>query len=152
MGLDGHKRDLWNPPGNQLSGAGRLLVHLCLLFPSYRLACREAKLGAAKVAVFAYVKKTQEPFWQSGIARSTSNLARYMVPWYWPVASGNDLRRDTFAGDRTHRIWGIPHSRVRCRVVQTTKSLSRNATFAAAVQGTSEERALVLRLRSQKRR
>ncbi len=140
MGLDGHNVTYGIPASNQLSGAGAIAGTPVPALPELSFGRREAKLGAAKVAVFAYVKKTQEPYWQSGIARSTSTSRDTWFLGIGPWQAGTIYEGTRFAGDRTHRIWGMPHTRVMPRG-PNYEEFRGTRLFAAAVQGTAEERA-----------
>ena len=137
MGLDGHNVTYGVPASNALAGAGMLAGASVPTIPELSLGRREAKLGAAKVAVFAYVKKTHEPFWQSGIARSTSTSRDTWFLGIGPWQAGTIYEGTRFAGDRTSRIWGMPQNRVMPRG-PNYEEFRGTRLFAAAVQGDSD--------------
>ena len=112
MGLDGHNVTYGVPASSALSGAGALAGASVPTIPELSIGRREAKLGAAKVAVFAYVKKTHEPYWQSGIARSTSTSRDTWFLGIGPWQAGTIYEGTRFAGDRASRVWGMPQNRV----------------------------------------
>ena len=112
MGLDGHNVTYGVPASSALSGAGALAGASVPTIPELSIGRREAKLGAAKVAVFAYVKNSHEPYWQSGIARSTSTSRDTWFLGIGPWQAGTIYEGTRFAGDRTSRVWGMPQNRV----------------------------------------
>ncbi len=112
MGLDGHNVTYGVPASSSLSGAGALTGASIPALPEMSVGRREAKLGAAKVAVFAYVKASHEPYWQSGIARSSSTSRDTWFLGIGPWQEGTIYEGTRFAGDRTSRIWGMPQNRV----------------------------------------
>ncbi len=112
MGLDGHNVTYGVPASSALSSASALAGASVPTIPELSIGRREAKLGAAKVAVFAYVKATHEPYWQSGIARSTSTSRDTWFLGIGPWQAGTIYEGTRFAGDRTSKIWGMPQNRV----------------------------------------
>ncbi len=137
MGLDGHNVTYGVPASNALAGAGMLAGASVPTIPELSIGRREAKLGAAKVAVFAYVKKSHEPYWQSGIARSTSTSRDTWFLGIGPWQAGTIYEGTRFAGDRTSRVWGMPQNRVMPRG-PNYEEFRGTRLFAAAVQGTGE--------------
>ena len=133
MGLDGHNVTYGVPASSALSGAGALAGASIPALPEMSIGRREAKLGAAKVAVFAYVKKTHEPYWQSGIARSTSTSRDTWFLGIGPWQAGTIYDGTRFAGDRTSRIWGMPQNRVMPRG-PNYEEFRGTKLFAAAVE------------------
>lgn len=133
MGLDGHNVTYGVPASSALSGAGAIAGASIPTLPEMSLARREAKLGAAKVAVFAYVKKSHEPYWQSGIARSTSTSRDTWFLGIGPWQAGTIYEGTRFAGDRTSRVWGMPQNRVMPRG-PNYEEFRGTKLFAAAVE------------------
>jgi hypothetical protein len=133
MGLDGHNVTYGVPASSALSGAGALAGASIPAIPEMSLARREAKLGAAKVAVFAYVKTSHEPYWQSGISRSTSTSRDTWFLGIGPWQAGTIYDGTRFAGDRTSRIWGMPQNRVMPRGPSYVE-FRGTKLFAAAVK------------------
>lgn len=133
MGLDGHNVTYGIPASSALSGAGAIAGASIPAIPELSLGRREAKLGAAKVAVFAYVKKTHEPYWQSGIARSTSTSRDTWLLGIGPWQAGTIYEGTRFAGDRASRVWGMPQNRVMPRG-PSYEEFRGTKLFAAAVE------------------
>ncbi len=133
MGLDGHNVTYGVPPSNTLSGAGALAGASIPALPEMSVGRREAKLGAAKVAVFAYVKSSHAPYWQSGIARSSSTARDTWFLGIGPWQAGTIYEGTRFAGDRTSRVWGMPQNRVIPRG-PSYEEFRGTKLFAAAVE------------------
>ena len=102
LGLDGHNVTYGLPASNVLSTATSAFASAPVLptIPEISIARREAKSGAAKLAVFAYERETREPFWQSGIARSSSNARETWFLGVGPFQSGTIYNGTRFAGDK----------------------------------------------------
>lgn len=102
LGLDGHSVVYGLPASNALSSASAIIPGAASIpaIPEISLARKENTLGAAKVAVFAYEKDSREPFWQSGIARSSSNAKDTWVFGVGPFQRGTIHKDTRFAGDR----------------------------------------------------
>lgn len=56
-------------------------------------------MGATKLAVFAYDRKTKKPMWQSGIATSMTNAKDYWFLGVGPIQRGSVYGGTRFAGD-----------------------------------------------------
>jgi hypothetical protein len=112
MGLDGHNVTYGVPASNVLSGASALAGASVPAIPELSVGRREAKLGAAKVAVFAYNRTTREPYWQSGIARSTSTARDTWFLGIGPWQAGTIYDGTRFAGGKTSRVWGLPSNKI----------------------------------------
>lgn len=102
LGMDGHSVTYGLPASNALSTATTAFSSTPLLpsIPEISFARREAKSGAAKLAVFAYERETRDPYWQSGIARSSSNARDTWVLGVGPFQSGTIHQGTRFAGDK----------------------------------------------------
>ncbi len=100
LGIDGHDVVYGMPASNALSNASTAVSGTPLLppLPEISVARREDKLGAAKVAVFAYDRVTREPFWKSGIAQSSSDSRATWVLGVGPFQRGSIYRGTQFAG------------------------------------------------------
>ncbi len=112
MGLDGHSVTYGVPASNALSGASMLTGNPMPALPELSLGRREAKLGAAKVAVFAYKRVTREPYWQSGISRASSTARDTWFLGIGPWQEGTIYEGTRFAGTRTSRTPGVPNNRI----------------------------------------
>ncbi len=101
LGLDGHSVTYGIPANNVLASASSVLASAPSLptIPEISFARREAKTGAAKIAVFAYERETRERYWQSGIARSSSNAQDTWVLGAGPLQRGTIYKRTRFAGE-----------------------------------------------------
>jgi hypothetical protein len=101
LGIDGHDVIYGVPASNALSNASAVVPGTPLLppLPEISVARREAKLGAAKVAVFAYHRETRQPYWQSGIAQSNSDSKSTWVLGIGPFQRGSIHDGTRFAGD-----------------------------------------------------
>ncbi len=100
LGLDGHNVIYGIPASNGLSSASSSIsgVPTIPAIPEIAFARHEAKSGAAKVAVFAYDRETRQPYWQSGIAKSSSNAHDTWVLGVGPWQKGTIYDRTRFAG------------------------------------------------------
>lgn len=100
LGLDGHNVTYGMPASNALSTATSVFTNAPNVpaFPEISVARHEAKSGAAKIAVFAYDRETREPFWQSGIARSSSSARDTWVLGVGPWQKGSIYDGTRFAG------------------------------------------------------
>ena len=100
LGLDGHNVIYGLPASNGLSAATSALTNTPIIptIPELALARNEAKSAAAKVAVFAYDRVTRQPYWQSGIAKSTSNAHDSWLLGVGPWQKGTIYDRTRFAG------------------------------------------------------
>ncbi|MBI2480983.1 MAG: hypothetical protein HYV60_20820 [Planctomycetia bacterium] len=72
--------------------------------PELALAKREAQLGAAKIAVFAYERESRRPVWQSGTSRARSTAQNFWLFGAGPFPRGTVYEGTQFAGSRI----GIP--------------------------------------------
>ncbi len=100
LGLDGHNVTYGIPANSGLASASAALTSVPVLpiIPEISFARHEAKTGAAKLAVFAYDRITREPYWQSGIAKSSSNARDTWVLGVGPWQRGTIYDRTRFAG------------------------------------------------------
>lgn len=133
MGLDGHNVTYGVPASNMLSGASVLTGTSVPAIPELSLGRREAKLGAAKVAVFAYKRTTREPYWQSGIAKSSSTARDTWFLGIGPWQAGTIYDGTRFAGGRTSRVWGLPSNKITPRG-PGFEDFRNSRLFAAALQ------------------
>lgn len=102
LGIDGHNVVYGLPASNVLSSASNALTGSSMIpsIPELSVARREAKSGAAKLAVFAYDRQTRQPYWQSGIARSASNARDTWFLGIGPWQSGTIYNGTRFAGSK----------------------------------------------------
>ncbi len=100
LGMDGHSVTYGLPASTALSTATSVFSNTPLLppIPEVSLAKHEEKLGAAKLAVFAYERETREPVWQSGIAKSSSSAKDTWVLGVGPWQRGTIYDGTRFAG------------------------------------------------------
>ncbi len=101
LGIDAHDLIYGIPASNSISTMGSAVTGNSLIppIPEIALARREDKLGAAKIAVFAYDRQTREPFWQSGIAQSNSNSKATWIFGVGPFQQGTIHEGTQFAGE-----------------------------------------------------
>ena len=102
LGFDGHTVTYGVPASSSLSTAASTLSGspIVPLLPELSFAKKEAKSGAAKLALFAYERQTLEPVWQSGIARSSSTARDTWVLGVGPLQNGTIYEGTRFAGSR----------------------------------------------------
>ncbi|MFK7738046.1 MAG: DUF6655 family protein [Pirellulaceae bacterium] len=102
LGLDGHNVTYGLPANNLLRTASSVFVNAPAVpsVPELSLARREAKQGAAKIAVFAYERDTRTPVWQSGIAKASSSARDTWVFGVGPWQRGSIYDGTRFAGTR----------------------------------------------------
>ncbi len=99
LGLDGHSVIYGIPASNGLAAASSIAgAPVIPALPEIAFARHEAKSGAAKVAVFAYDRVSREPYWQSGIAKSSSSSHDTWVLGIGPWQQGTIYNRTRFAG------------------------------------------------------
>lgn len=143
MGLDGNSVTYGVPATNMISGAAALAGSPLPSIPEMSIGRREAKMGAAKVAVFAYKRDTREPYWQSGIARSSSTSRDTWFLGIGPWQQGTIYEGTRFAGNRT-RYLGLPTEKVAARS-PAFEEFRSTKLFAAAIESsvkTDEEKTL----------
>lgn len=102
LGMDGHDVTYGMPASGSLSVASSAVAGTPLIpaIPEISLARKEDRAGAAKLAVFAYDRKTRQPFWQSGVARSNSDSKATWILGVGPFQRGSIRGRTEFAGSQ----------------------------------------------------
>ena len=86
LGADGHEIVFGMPPNNyaglaaSVTPASSAAAALIPSMPELSFAKKDDQMAAAKVALFAYNRRTREPIWQSGISESRSIAADR---WYF---------------------------------------------------------------------
>jgi hypothetical protein len=102
MGFDGHQVTYGVPASSSLSSAANTLSGAPMLpaLPEISFARKEAKNGAAKLALFAYERETLQPVWQSGIARASSSARDTWLLGIGPLQNGSIYEGTRFAGGR----------------------------------------------------
>lgn len=100
LGMDGHNVIYGIPANNSLSTASAAVGGSPLLpaIPEISLVRREGRQGTSKLAVFAYDRETRQPYWQSGVARSTSDSKDTWVLGVGPFQRGTIHDGTRFAG------------------------------------------------------
>lgn len=102
LGIDGHDVTYGIPASSALSSASSAVTGTSLIppIPELSMARKEDRLGAAKVAVFAYDRKTRQPIWQSGVAQSNSDSKATWVLGIGPFQRGSIRSGTQFAGSK----------------------------------------------------
>ena len=102
LGFDGFTVTYGLPASNSLSSAASTLggSPIIPLLPELSFAKKEAKSGAAKLALFAYERQTLQPVWQSGIAKSSSSAKDTWILGIGPLQQGTVYEGTRFAGGR----------------------------------------------------
>ncbi len=102
LGFDGHTVTYGLPASSSLTSAASTLsgAPMIPLLPELSFAKKEAKQGAAKIALFAYERVSLQPVWQSGIARSSSSARDTWVLGMGPLQYGTIYEGTRFAGSR----------------------------------------------------
>ncbi|MFG0262644.1 MAG: DUF6655 family protein [Novipirellula sp. JB048] len=106
LGADDHRVTFGIPENNTFSSAASLIPNSPRLpsLPEISLARREAREGAAKIAVFAYDRETREAVWQSGIRESSATARDTYVFGVGPFQSGTIRKQTKLAGSRLFRF------------------------------------------------
>jgi hypothetical protein len=95
LGADGHEVIFGVPPNNYLTVAASVVptapqaAAAIPSMPELSIGKKDDQMAAAKIALFAYNRRTREPIWQSGINESRSVVADR---WYFgagPFHKGN---------------------------------------------------------------
>jgi hypothetical protein len=95
LGADGHEIIYGMPPNNYMSLAASVTptsspaAAILPSMPELSLAKKDDQMAAAKVALFAYNRRTREPIWQSGISESRSLAADRWFFGAGPFQKGN---------------------------------------------------------------
>lgn len=102
LGTNGHEIVYGVPANNGLSAAADFVPNSPALpaIPELALAKKDANLGAAKVAVFAYERESRRPVWQSGISKAKSTAEDFWFFGAGPFQRGNVYDGTQFAGSR----------------------------------------------------
>ncbi len=96
VGTDNHDL-LFGMPATSVPQVA-LLQALPPAIPEIPIAKRRDQRGIAKIAVFAYRRKTGEPVWQSGIASSESTANNIWILGAGPFKRGTIYEGTSFAG------------------------------------------------------
>jgi len=90
LGADDHRVTYGIPENNGLSTAASLIAQTPTpSIPEIAVARRDAREGAAKIAVFAYDRETRTPLWQSGISQSIATSRNTWVMGVGPFQGGS---------------------------------------------------------------
>ncbi len=102
LGTNGHEVVYGLPANNALSSAANLVpnVPAIPIIPELSVAKKDAHLGAAKIAVFAYERESRRPVWQSGTSQAKSTAQDYWVFGAGPFQRGTIYEGTQFAGSR----------------------------------------------------
>ena len=102
LGTNGHEIVYGVPANNALSSAANLVPNTPTIptIPELALVKKDAQLGAAKIAVFAYERESRRPVWQSGISRAKSTAQDLWVFGAGPFQRGTVYEGTQFAGSR----------------------------------------------------
>lgn len=109
LGLDSHDITYGLPASNALSTAASFVPTAPPIptIPEISFAKKKDQLAAAKIAVFAYNRKTRQPVWQSGVNEAESTAKDTWVFGAGPFQRGSIYEGTQFAGTRL----GIPFMR-----------------------------------------
>ncbi len=101
LGTDSHDVVYGIPASAALSSAASLLPNSPPIpaIPEISVAKRMDELAAAKIAVFAYNRKTRMPVWQSGVTQARSTSKNTWLFGAGPFQSGTIFDRTRFAGE-----------------------------------------------------
>jgi uncharacterized membrane protein YgcG len=102
VGVDNNEIVYGLPANNGLSGAASLVSNGPPIpsIPELSVARKIVQVGAAKIGVFAYNRRTREPVWQAGISQATSNAKDTWVLGVGPFQQGTIYRGSLFAGTK----------------------------------------------------
>ena len=102
LGTNGHEVVYGVPANNALSTAAELMPNSPAIpaIPELALAKRDAHLGAAKLAVFAYERESRRPVWQSGTSQAKSTAQDIWILGAGPFQRGSVYEGTQFAGSR----------------------------------------------------
>ncbi|MBX3424021.1 MAG: hypothetical protein KF752_20890 [Pirellulaceae bacterium] len=102
LGIDGHDVTYGIPASNSIATASSAVAGTPLLppIPEISFARKEDRMGAARIAVFAYYRDTREAFWQSGVAQSNSDSKATWILGAGPFQRGSIRSGTEFAGSR----------------------------------------------------
>ena len=100
LGTDSNDVVYGIPANNAFATAATLVPNAPAIpaIPEISVARREAQLGAAKLAVFAYDRETRRAVWQSGLSRAKSTAQDVWVFGAGPFQRGSILEGTQFAG------------------------------------------------------
>ena len=102
LGTNAHEVTYGMPANNLLSAASTFvpMVPQVPTIPEIAFAKRHDQLAAAKVSVFAYVRDTREPVWQSGVSTAKSKAKDSWILGAGPFQRGTIYGGTQFAGER----------------------------------------------------
>jgi hypothetical protein len=109
LGTDMHEMTYGVPASNSLTTAASMLPNAPVIptIPELAIAKRNDHYGAAKIAVFAYHRKTRERVWQSGTSLASSRSKDWWLFGAGPFQTGTIYEGTRFAGDEIR----LPFSR-----------------------------------------
>lgn len=100
LGADAHQMTYGIPPNSTVSNAAKLVPggQAIPAIPELSLARRETHEGAAKIAAFAFDRKTRAPLWQSGISEASATAKDTWVLGMGPFQDGSIRKGTRLAG------------------------------------------------------
>ena len=136
LGADGHEIIFGMPPNNYMSLAASVTptsspaASILPSMPELSVAKKDDQMAAAKIALFAYNRRTREPIWQSGISESRSVVAdRWFFgagPFHKGSIYGSKKQADTSLFSSDEADSAKPDYFVERRFADPTKSLADN--------------------------
>jgi hypothetical protein len=102
LGTNAHEVTYGMPANNLLSAASSFvpMVPSVPTIPEIAFAKRHDQLAAAKVSVFAYLRETRAPVWQSGVSVAKSKAKDSWILGAGPFQRGTIYEGTQFAGQR----------------------------------------------------
>jgi hypothetical protein len=102
LGHDQHDVTYGIPANKTVAALAEIVPHVPDLptIPELSLARRSDQLGAAKIAAYAYDRKTREAIWQSGTSIAMSDAKNSWLLGIGPFQTGSIYPSPRFAGDR----------------------------------------------------
>lgn len=102
LGTNVHEVVYGLPANNAISTAATLMPNAPSLpvIPELSFAKKDAHLGAAKIAVFAYERESRRPVWQSGMSQAKSTAQDIWILGSGPFQRGTVYDGMQFAGSR----------------------------------------------------
>ena len=110
LGADNHLVTYGIPENNAVNSAASLISKTPILptIPEIAFARRDAREAAAKIAAFAYDRKTRKPIWQSGVRHAIATAKDTWVLGVGPFQGGSIRDKTKLAGSRfklgSHRL------------------------------------------------
>lgn len=102
LGTNSHEVVYGAPANHSLSTAASFVPNVPALpaIPEISVGRKDAQMGAAKLAVFAYERESKRPVWQSGVAQAKSDAHDLWVFGAGPFQRGSIYNGTQFAGTK----------------------------------------------------